>query len=67
MNLTLNKVVRPWSAGRNLNDFRDGTNATKKFQKQRRAYEFYNIQADFAQAQFENYYSVSVYFTLCLI
>ena len=33
MNLTLNKVVRPWGAGRNLNDFRDGTNTTRNFQK----------------------------------
>ena len=23
MNLTLNKVVRPWGAGKNLNDFRN--------------------------------------------
>ena len=29
MNLALNKVVRPWGAGRNLNDFRDGTNTEK--------------------------------------
>ena len=37
MNLTLNKVVRPLGAGRNLNDFRDGTNTTIKFQKKRQA------------------------------
>ena len=30
MNLTLNKVVRPWGAGRNLNDF-----TTRNFQKKR--------------------------------
>ena len=35
MNLTLNKVVRPWGAGRNLNDFRDGTNTTRNFQNKR--------------------------------
>ena len=34
MNLTLNKVV---GAGRNLNDFRDGTNSTRNFQKKRQA------------------------------
>ena len=33
MNSTLNKVVRPWGAGGNLNDFRDGTNTTRNFQK----------------------------------
>ena len=32
MNLPRNKVVRPWGAGRNLNDFRDGTNTTINFQ-----------------------------------
>ena len=37
MNLTLNKVVRPLGAGRNLNNFRDGTNTTRNFQKKRQA------------------------------
>ena len=37
MNLTLNKVVWPWGAGRNLNDFRDGTKTTRNFQKKRQA------------------------------
>ena len=36
MNLTLNKVV---GAERNLNDFRDGTNSTRNFQKKRQASE----------------------------
>ena len=34
MDLTLNKIV---GAGRNLNDFRDGTNKTRNFQKKRQA------------------------------
>ena len=37
VNLKLNKVVQPWGAGRNLNDFRDGTNTTVNFQKKRQA------------------------------
>ena len=37
VNLTLNEVVRPWGAGRNLNDFLDRTNTTKNFQKKRQA------------------------------
>ena len=37
MNLTLKKVLRPWGAGRNLNDFRDGTNTTRNLQKKRQA------------------------------
>ena len=35
MNLTLNKVVQPRGAGRNLNDFRNGTNTKRNFQKNR--------------------------------
>ena len=37
MNLTLNKVVQRWGAGRNPNDFRDGANTTRNFQKKRPA------------------------------
>ena len=37
VNLTLNKVVRRSGAGRNLNDFRDGTNTTRNFQKKRQS------------------------------
>ena len=37
MNLTPNKVVQPWGAGKNLNDSRDGTNTTRNFQKKRQA------------------------------
>ena len=37
MDLTLNKVLRPLDAGRNLNDFRDGTNTTRNFQTKRQA------------------------------
>ena len=37
LNLTLNKVVQLWGAGRNLNDFLDGTDTTRNFQKKRQA------------------------------